>query len=279
MEKIKILDIKNTGLNMAVDELYLYIRNNRFMYKYDLNSMNITAQNEIFKKDGKARGFSIFNEFILLWDFLDLYILRKDDLTVIDTLRLGENLSSDICGVMWFNSPKVYIKIRNGWIYVLDISTKCFDKIQVSDTSFWSDYVTDIYLYAGTVTGELLEIDKTMLQVTRKTQLHKKNIYSIICENGLLYTASQDGTIKVVNSTTFEILNVAKKAVVGMVEFVGIHGNTIIIAGPRNPLALWDKNTLQLRESVNLVYNRDSMLCGNILYFCDNQGIYKIILT
>ena len=99
---------------MAVDEQYLYVRNNRSMYKYDLNSMNITAQNEIFKKDGKARGFRYLTNSFFFGVFLDLYILNKEDLTIIDSLRLGENLSSDICGVMWFNSPKVCIKIRIG---------------------------------------------------------------------------------------------------------------------------------------------------------------------
>jgi len=279
MNKTKILDIENNGLNMAVDDNYLYMRNNRIMYKFDLSRMCITTQNEIFKKDGKARGFSIFNEFIFLWDFLDLYILNKNDLTIIDSLRLGENLSSDVCGVMWFDPPDAYVKIRNGWVYVLNINTKSINKIQVSDISFWSDCVTEKYLYVGTVNGELLELDKTSFKITRKIQLHKKNIYSIVHEGGLLYTASQDGTIKVVNTAILETVNVAKKAVTGMVEFAGIHSDNIIVAGNRNPLAFWDKKTLQLRESVNLVYNRDSTLSGNNLYFCDNHSIYKVDLV
>ena len=266
-------------MNMAVNSQYLYMRCNRFMFRYDLDGTNIAAQNKIFKKDGKARGFSIFGDFIFLWDFLDLYILNKDNLEVIDVLRLGENLSSDVCGVMWFDAPKAYVKIRNGWIYVLDINTKNIDKIRGSDSSFWSDCVTEKHLFVGTVNGELLEIDKATLKVTRKIQLCKKNIYSIVHENGLLYTASQDGTIKSVKAETFETINVAKKAVVGMVEFVGIHNDNLIIAGHRNPLAFWDKKTLQLRESVDFPYNRSSVISNDTLFVCDSQSVYKVDLT
>ena len=280
LKKIKILDIKNDGLmNMAVECQYLYIRCNRSMYKYDLNSMSIIKQNEIFKKDGKARGFSIFNDFIFLWDFLDLYIINKSNLRITDIFRLGENLSSDICGVMWFDPPKAYVKIRNGWIYVLDIIAKNIEKIQVSDSSFWSDCLTKNHLFIGTINGELLEINKTALKVTRKTQCCKKNIYSIVYENSLLYTASQDGTIKAVDAVTFETINIAKKAVVGMVEFIGIHNGSLIIAGHRNPLAFWDKKTLQLCESVDFPYNRSSVINNDTLFICDNQSIYKVIIN
>ena len=279
MKKRKIFDIENDGLNMAVDGKYLYMCCNRSMYKYDLDRMSIEVQNELFKKDGKARGFSIFNDFVFLWDFLDLYILNKDNLDIIDVLRLGENLSSDVCGTMWFDSPKVYVKIRNGWIYVLDITTKKIDKIQVSDTSFWSDCVTEKYLFVGTVNGELLEIDKASLETTRKIQLCKKNIYSIVYENGLLYTVSQDQTIKVVDSVSLEIISVAKKAVVGMVDIVGIYNDNLIIAGERNPLSFWDKKSLQLHESVDFPYNRNSIISNDSLFICDRQSIYKVVLA
>ena len=279
MEKLKILDIENDGLlNMGIDEQYLYVRCNRFIYKYDLNNMSVVAQNEIFKKDGKARGFSVLHDFVFLWDFLDLYILNKDDLSIIDVLRLGENLSSDVCGVMYFDSPKAYVKIRNGWIYVLDINSKNIDKIQISDSSFWSDCVTETHLFVGTVNGELLEIDRFSLEVIRKIQLCKKNIYSIVHENGLLYTASQDGTIKVVDSKTFETIKIAQKAVVGMVEFVGIYNDELIIAGHRNPLAFWDKKTLQMCKTAEFPYNRSSVISNDTLFVCDSQSVYKVAL-
>jgi len=57
MDAIKILDLENDGLNMATDEQFLYILCKRTFCKYDFTDMSLTAQNVIFKKDGKARAF------------------------------------------------------------------------------------------------------------------------------------------------------------------------------------------------------------------------------
>ena len=278
MEKIKILDIDNDGMNLATDEQYLYMRCNRAMYKYYLLNNQIVAEKSIFKKDGKARGFAIFKDLIFLYGFLDLYILSKYDLEAKVNLRLGENLSSDICEVMWVESSKAYVKIRNGWIYVLDINTSKFDKTQVSDVSFWSDCVTEDCIYAGTVNGELLEIDKRTLEVARKVRLCKKNIYSIVYEDGLLYTTSQDQTIKIVDTISFETVCVAKKAVTGMANIIGVYKDILIVAGERNPLSIWDKKTLQLRGTIDFPQNRNSIIRGNILYGSDRKSVYKMIM-
>ena len=114
MEITKLFDLENDGLNMVVDEQFLYIRCMKDMYKYNLSDMNLAAHNTVFKKDGKARGFSIFGEYIFLYDFLDLYIMGKCDLQVIDSIRLGVKLSSDVGGVMDFDSQIAYVSIRNG---------------------------------------------------------------------------------------------------------------------------------------------------------------------
>ena len=121
-DKIKLLNMENNGMNMAIDGQFLFILCNLTIYKYDLTTMSLIAQNVIFKKDGKARGISIFGENIFIHDFLNLHILEKNSLKVKEVLRLGENVSSDVCGVMWVDSTKVYVKIRNGWIYVLDLN-------------------------------------------------------------------------------------------------------------------------------------------------------------
>jgi hypothetical protein len=247
--------------------------------KYDLTDKKQTAQNVIFKKDGKARGISIFGEYVFVHDFLDLYILKKDDLMLKDVLRLGENVSSDVCGVMWFDSPKSYVKIRNGWVYPLDITTNSFDKIQVSESSFWNQCVTKDFVYAGTVTGELLEIDKKTLKINRKVQLCKKNIYAVLYDDGKLYTVSQDQTIKIVDAATFETAYVAKKAVVGMVDIAGIYNDRLIVMGERIPLSFWDKKTLQPCGSIIFPRNRRTLLNDGILFGCDHQGVYCVDIS
>lgn len=60
------------------------------------------------------------------------------------------------------------------------------------------------------VHGKLIEIDKSDMRVNRKTELSKnKNIYSVLFNGGLLYMVSQDRTIKVVDITSLEVVNIA----------------------------------------------------------------------
>ena len=222
MNAVKILDLENDGkLNMAVDGNYLYIRCKNDIYKFNTTDMTPVAKNNIFKKDGRARGLKIFGEKIFLYDFLDLYILNKVDLQVSDVIRFGASLSSDVCGAMWFDSPNVYVKIRNGRIYTLNLETKDVIKHEVAESSFWAHCVTENSVYIGTYKGELIEIDKTDLRTIRKIQLSRKNIYEVIFHNGLIYSVSQDTTLKIINMESFEIIHNIKKAVRGMSNILG----------------------------------------------------------
>jgi len=277
MDKVKILDIENDGINLSVDGDFLYMRCKRSMYKYDLTNMQMAAENIIFKKDGRARGFSICDDFIFLHDFLDLYILDKNDLTVKESFRLGENLSSDVCGLIWFDFPKAYLNIRNGWIYILDIQTKEVKNVKVNDSGSWGGFaMAGSHLFYPTVKGELLEIDRDSLDVIRKVNLCKKNIYSVVHEDGLLYMTSQDQTIKIVDAASLETTCVIKKAVAGMVGIIGIHNDNLVIAGNRTPFSFWDKKTLQLRKNID--FPRSAILHKGVLFGSDHQSIYKMIL-
>ena len=229
MEKIKILDLENDGLNMAIDGQFLYIRCKRTMYKYSLADMSLVAENVIFKKDGKARCFSICEKYIFLTDFCDLYLLHKDNLHIAEVLRLGVNLSSDL-GAVRFDEQRAYISIRNGRMAVMDMDTKVVNNVTISDSSSWDFCVVGNHIYLGTVNGELIEIDTSNMQLIRKIELCKKNIYSIVPHNGMLYTASQDMTIKAVNIETLEVARMAKKAVKGMTKILGIHNGLLIVA-------------------------------------------------
>ena len=277
MEITKILDMENDGLRLAVNDGFLYILNNRTIYKYNLTDMSKSAQNTILKKDGKARDFVIGDKYVFLYDFCDLYILNKTDLQIIDVIKIGTDLSSDI-NRLRFCSPKLYLCIRNGVMAVMDTNTMNLSRFDISDSSFWGCCVTDNRVYTGTVKGELIEIEKESLEVVRKIQLCKKNIYSVIYEDGLLYTTSQDQTIKIVDVASFETVCVAKKAVTGMVNIVGIYKDNLIIAGERNPLSFWDKKTLHFRKSIDFPQNRSSIISGNNLFGGCRKSVYKIVL-
>ena len=275
MEKIKMIDLENDGLNMVADEQFLYIRCKRAMYKYDIADMSLTAHNVIFKKDGKARNFSICDKYIFLTDFCDLYILDKSDLQVAEVIRLGTDLSSDL-GVVKFDLKKAYISIRNGKMAVMDIATRDIVKFDISDSSFWDYCVAGNRIYAGTVDGELLEIDTKNMRIVRTAALGKKNIYSVVLIGSLIYTVSQDMTIKAVNADSFETVYTAKKAVGGMAKILGVLNDNLVVADS-NKITLWDKQTLQLREKFDFPtgsFNKGAMLHENRILGSDYQNVY-----
>jgi hypothetical protein len=278
MNLIKILNLENDGLNMAVDEQFLYIRCKRAMCKYDMTDMSLVAQNVIFKKDGKARNFSICKKYVFLTDFCDLYILDKNSLQIVEVMRLGENLSSDL-GVVRFDDRKAYVNVRNGKMAVIEIETRAANIFEISNSSSWEHCIIGNRIYTGTVNGELIETDTDSMQLVRIAEICKKNIYSIVHHNGILYTVSQDMTIKAVNIETLEIVCEAKKAVKGMTKILGIHNEWLVIAD--GGISLWDKQALELYSKHSFptgYFNKGVLLKDNILIGSDFQSVYKCVL-
>jgi len=274
--QIKLLDLENDGLNMAVDGQSLYIRCKKAMYKYSLNDMSLTAHSDIFKKDGKARSFSICDKYIFLTDFCDLYILEKETLQTVEVIRLGADLSSDI-GSVRFDATKAYICIRNGKIAVIDINSRDYEKFDISSSSYWDHFVIGNRLYAGTVQGELLEVDTDNMKVNRQIVLGKKNIYSVVLHENFIYTVSQDMTVKAVNIDSFGTACVAKKAVRGMAKILGIYNSHLVVADS-NKITLWDRQTLQLGDTFDFPtgqFNKGVVLDGNRVFGSDYQSVYS----
>ncbi len=271
----KLIDLENDGLNLALDSQSLYIRCKRTMYKYSLSDISQTAHNEIFKKNGKARSFSICDKYVFLTDFCDLYILEKTDLKVVDVLRLGEDLSSDL-GAVKFDTQKAYVCIRNGKIAVVDIDAREYNKYDISGSTFWDFYVIGNNLYAGNVQGELLAIDTSNMGLSKKVELGKKNIYSVVLSGNLIYTVSQDMTIKATNVDSFEVACIAKKAVLGMAKILGTYKDSLIIADS-NKISIWDRQTLQLQDEFAFPtghFNKGVILDENKLFGSDYQSVY-----
>jgi len=278
MEKRKILDLENDGLNMVADGQFLYIRCKRAMLKYSLSDMSLVAQNVIFSKDGKARYFSVCQKYIFLTDFCDLYILDKNNLQIIEVIRIGGDLSSDL-GMTRFDEQKAYISIRNGKMAVVDIETQSINKFSISGSSSWDHTVVGQRIYTATINGELIETDTSDMQFVRKIELCKKNIYSVVHNEGMLYTVSQDMTIKAVNIETFEITCVAKKAVKGMTRILGVCNDKLVIAD--GGISLWDKHSLVFHNRFHFPtgqFNKGVFLDGNLLIGSDFQNVFSCTL-
>jgi len=275
----KIMDLDNDGLNMAVDGQYLYIRCKRDMRKYDLADMSLAACHTVFKKDGKARSFSIFDNLIFLTDFCDLFILNKRDLRTTDAIRLDTDLSSDL-GRVRFDLQKAYIGMRNGKMAVMDIATRTVSKFDICDSSFWDHCVVGNCIYAGTVKDELIEADACDMQVIRKIELCKKNIYSVAFVDGMIYTVSQDTTIKAVDTASFETVRAVKNAVRGMARILGEYKDNLVIVDS-GQISFWDVQSLEQRERLDFPagsYGKGAVLHGNILYGSDYQSVYRMEL-
>jgi hypothetical protein len=265
---------------MAVDKQFIYIRCKKAMYKFNLSDMSQAAHRDILKKDGKARGFTVCGSFIFLWDFCDLYILNKADLQIQNTFRLGTDLSSDIMGAQ-FDSQKLYVAIRNGKMSVIDMYTKNIDRFDIAGSSFWDYCVAANRIYAGTVRGELLEIDKDSMRVIRKAELSKnKNIYSILPDNGSLYLVSQDRSIKAVDIASFQTLCTAKKAVGNMAQILGKFHDCLAVADS-NKVSFWDVQSLQHQYTIDIptgAWSKGVVLAGNRLIGSDMHSIYSVEL-
>jgi hypothetical protein len=130
------------------------------------------------------------------------------------------------------------------------------------------------------VKGELLDIDRNNLTIIRRTAIGKMNIYGVVHHGGLLYTLSQDKTIKEVDTATFETARVVKKAAYGMSAIVGIYKDTLVIVDS-GQIALWDIAALQQRERFSFPagdYNSGVIIAKNRLFGHDRQSVYSTIL-
>jgi len=277
----KILDLPNDGiLNLAADEEFLYVRCMRTLYKYKLDGMSLAASNAIFKKDGRARAMTAGESYIALRDFCDLYVIRKDDLQVEYSLKLGENVSSDLCEVRC-GASHVYLSIRGGLFAAVDIVSQSVEKQKLCDGSTWDMAYTGDKLYAGTTGGELLEIDTDGLRLIRRMQLCKPNVHSMVYHKGMLYTASRDRAVRIIDAATFEVVRKTVKAISTSGLLYGVWNDALVVAD-WGGVSLWDAQTLEKRESFKFPtgdYNGGVLLAGNVLYGSDKTGVYQCTLS
>ena len=274
MEAKKILEIKSYLIQMdIVDDQFMYVLSDREMLKFALNGLNLVEQNILLPKDGRSRGFSIHGDYIFLHDYLHLYVLSKHDLRLINHFQLGENNASDVCGVMWYDAPNAYVKIRNGRVYIVDVKTGAVDKHDVTNGSFWSQHLTDNTFYVGTVKGELLEIDRAGLQLIRGKSLGNKNIYSVLLDEGIIYTISQDMSLKAIDAETFEVLRENPKAGLGISKIVGVYEDKIMTVS-RGTATMWLKENFRKREEMGLGDN--VYILQGVIFACTKDGIYMI---
>jgi uncharacterized secreted protein with C-terminal beta-propeller domain len=173
-----------------------------------------------------------------------------------------------------------YVKIRNGWIYMLDINTDQYEKIKVGEKSSWNECLTENSIIMGTVTGEIVEISKSGARELRKAKLGKTNVAGIALYENELYTLARNKAIKVIDLTTFETVRMVKKAVSTSAELVGIYKDRLIIAD-WGRISFWDIHTLRQTDAMDFPtgrYNSGVLLHENRLFTHDYEKVYMSVI-
>lgn len=215
------------------------------LQKLEKKSGKLIYEREIFEKEGLARNMCVDNGQIFISDFCTLYAFSQERYELLGQWQLGEDLSSDICG-MAMDRNTVYCSIRNGKLITVDRTSFLRREYAVSDSSMWSLKIYDSYLLCGTVAGQLLLLDRETLAVQKRLLLGKQNIRSLFVSDKILYAASQDKRLYKISLPDLEVMNVKRNVHKKMFDCAGLCGNAIVtVSFPCSEIALWDKNTLE----------------------------------
>lgn len=250
MEHVVELDGIVTGFN--VTEHCIDCMCGKNLIKIDKHSREIICQKPIFNKEGLSRKLIADDEQIFVYDFCTLYVLNQKNYELIGKWQLGNDLSSDICG-MAVDSNTIYCSIRNGKIITVDRQSYRVDEFIVSESSMWSIKTYDSYLVSGTVDGKVLLLDKSAFSIEKKLILTKKNIGSLYINGETLYAASHDGKLFKISMRNFEIESLMKNVHKKMFDCAGIHGDMLVtVSYPCSEIAFWNKDTLEKIKVINI---------------------------
>lgn len=239
-----------TGFSVA--EKYIDCICGKELIRLDKRTGDIVCKKEIFEKEGLSRNLIADDELIFIYDFCTLIAVRRSDFELLGKWQLGDDLSSDICGIA-IDNDTVYCSIRNGKIITLDRQSYQTKEFYIGESSMWSIRIYDKYLVCGTVDGELLLIDKSSFSIEKSLVLGKKNVGSLYFCGETLYAASHDGRLFKIDMRSFEIESLTKNAHRKMFNCVGMYRDMLVtVCYPCSELAFWDKNTLEKQKVINI---------------------------
>ena len=281
MEHIVELGGIVTGFN--VTEQCIDCMCGKNLVKIDKHSRDIICQKTVFEKEGLSRRLTADDEQIFVYDFCTLYVLNQKNYELLGKWQLGNDLSSDICG-MAVDNDTIYCSIRNGKIITLNRQSYLVKEFIVSESSMWSIKIYDPYLVCGTVDGKLLLLDKSNLSIEKKLVLGKKNIGSLYIDGEILYAASHDGKLFKISMRNFEIETSMKNVHKKMFVCAGIYEDMLVtVSYPCSEIAFWNKDTLEKINVINtpLKLSGRTHIENNFMYISSRNilGIDKIKLN
>lgn len=167
-----LVKLESPVLDFSVQENYIDCLYGKKLKRIEKDSGKILYEKEVFQKEGLARILLADNNKLIISDFCTLNVFNKNNYELIGKWNIGNDLSSDICG-MCIDEKKIYCSIRNGKIIKIDRITFKKKEYKVSESSMWSLKKYKDYLVCGTVDGQLLLLDKETLELRKKLELGK----------------------------------------------------------------------------------------------------------
>lgn len=222
------------------------------LIKIDRYSKKVICQKQIFEKEGLSRKLTADDEQIFVYDFCTLYVLSQKNYELIGKWKLGNDLSSDLCG-MAVDRNTIYCSVRNGKMITVDRRSHLSKEFMVSESSMWNIKIYDSYLVCGTVDGKVLLLNKLTLSTEKELILGRNNIGSLYIDGETLYAASHDGKLFKISMRNFGIESSMKHVHKKMFHCAGIYEDMLItVSYPCSEIAFWNKDTLDRVKVLNI---------------------------
>ena len=253
------------------------------LMKIDKCSGKMILQKTVFDKEGLSRKLAADGEQIFVYDFFTLYCINQRDYELLGKWQLGNDLSSDICGIT-VDDDTIYCSIRNGKVITLDRQSYQKKEFIVSESSMWSVKTYGSFLVCGTVEGKLLLLDKKNLSVIKQLVLGKKNIGDLYIDGETLYAAGHDGKLFKISLQNFEVEILARNVHKKMFFCAGMFEDMLItVSYPCSEIAFWEKDTLEKVKVMNtpLKLSGCTWIEGSFMYLSSRNilGIDRIDLS
>ncbi|WP_312372945.1 hypothetical protein [Lachnoclostridium sp.] len=248
-----LVNLEKCVTGFCIDNQFVYCISNESVYKIDKHTKEIIHSKKLFKKEGFSRDLVANNKLLVIRDFYTLYIMDKNNYSILSILQLGTDLSSDICG-MTIDEENIYTCMRNGAINVIDIKDFTIQEIEhISSTSIWGLHSYNELLLGVNVGGELLYINKSNMELNKSILLSKQNIGSFLINKNNIYAAGQDKILYLIDIESGICKSKKRNAHKRMFDCVGIYSNYIItISYPCSEINFWNKKTLELESTINI---------------------------
>ena len=264
----RVIDLGGIVTDFAMTGQHFDCIFGRELVKLHKSTGDIVLRRAVFPKDGLSRKLIAHNGELFIYDFCTLHIFRQDDFEPLGSWRLGEDLTSDICG-MAVDEDLVYCSIRNGKLIALDRESRRLREAGDLGSSMWSVRSYGPHLICGTVDGRLLLIGKYSLAVEKEIVLGKKNIASLLIDGDIVYAAGQDGRLSKISLDGPQVLARRSSAHRKMFRFAGMYrGRLVTVSHPGSEIAFWDAGTLERTGLVEtpLKLSGRALIDGDSLY-------------